>query len=452
MTSRPSREEITLLSSTIPVRQVSAAGVPTIHRFYDTSPVSPSGRYIALTEFDYEDRLPSPGDEASVVVRELSTGTPVFRTRTLAWDTQVGAHAQWGALDSQLFFNRMERGAWRPFGVMVDITTGHELPLGGTVYMVSPCGRYVASPDLLRIGLVQAGYGVTVPPDRVSTPRGASADDGLFITDTVAGTSRLVLSFRDIYESFPDEFRELRVHAGGFHGFHTKWSPDGERILFIIRWKEHGSRAGSRNWVITSKPDGSDPHVALGAARWRGGHHPNWCPDSDRIVMNLAFPNRVVPFPRLAHIADRAARRVGVPFYRPAYSLRLSTFRFDGSDLKVVAPSQLGSGHPTWHDGLSAILTDAYPSEPVTAGDGTVPLRLVSVVDGTSDTLVTVRTRPDFTGPRQEWRVDPHPAWNRKGDQFTFNACPDGVRGVYVADMREVVSAHRPRSPADEAR
>jgi hypothetical protein len=250
-----------------------------------------------------------------------------------------------------------------------------------------------------------------------------------------------LLSFRRLYESLPEYFAELDLSQGRFYGFHTKWSPDGKRILFIVRWKDRGaSRKNSANWLITMKADGSELNVAITPEQWAGGHHPNWCPDGEHIVMNLVLPDRRVHVPQLRRFVDRVARRFQVPLYRPVFVLRLARFRYDGSDVEAVSRSQLGSGHPTWHDGLDAVLTDAYPWEPVAAGDGTTPIRLVSAKTGDSVTLVRVRTQPDFTGPHQEWRVDPHPAWSREGDMFAFNACPDGERSVYIADMRGMVS------------
>lgn len=433
----PSYPAYTELAPLVPVYKVSRDGIPSIHRFYDTSPVSPSGRFLAITEFDSDDRLPAPGDEASVVVVDLASGEEVYRTRTIAWDTQLGAQAQWGVTDRELFFNRMRRDEWRPYGVKVDPVTAEEIELAGPVYMVSPDGRTAVSPNLVRIWLVQPGYGVVVPPDHLSEPEGAPDDDGLFVTDIESGTSRLALSFRQVYEAFPAEFGGLDLGRGGFYGFHAKWSPDGSRILFILRWKDRLARRNhTRNWILTMNSDFSDLKIALTADRWLGGHHPNWCPDSRHIIMNLMFPVRKVRFPKIAHLVDRVARRFRVSFYRNAYALRFALFRYDGEDLRMAFSDCIGSGHPTWHEGLNGVLTDAYPWEPVSAGDGTSPIRLISTDPARSLHVVQIRTKPDFFGPKGEWRVDPHPAWNRQGEAFVFNACPDGVRGVFVADMR----------------
>lgn len=54
-----------------------------IHRYYDTSPFSPTGRYIAVTVLPFEDRIPRVGDVAEVVVKDLTTGAVVFTAKTM---------------------------------------------------------------------------------------------------------------------------------------------------------------------------------------------------------------------------------------------------------------------------------------------------------------------------------------------------------------------------------
>ena len=45
-----------------------------LHRFFDTSPISPSGRYLALFRLPYENRAPAPGDAGDIVLVDLKTG------------------------------------------------------------------------------------------------------------------------------------------------------------------------------------------------------------------------------------------------------------------------------------------------------------------------------------------------------------------------------------------
>ena len=57
--------------------------------------------------------------------------------------------------------------------------------------------------------------------------------------------------------------------------------------------------------------------------------------------------------------------------------------------------------------------------------------------------MARIRTAPPDEGPGRMWRVDPHPAWDRTFRWAVFNACPDGVRRVYAADLSALVTEGR---------
>ena len=103
----------------------------------------------------------------------------------------------------------------------------------------------------------------------------------------------------------------------------------------------------------------------------------------------------------------------------------------------------LGSGHPSLHPDGRHVVTDSYPGEPVAFGDGTTPLRLIDLAAGEEALLARIRTVPPFEGPTRELRVDPHPAWDRTFRRVAFNACPDGTRRVYVADLSALLGQPR---------
>jgi len=376
-----------------------------IHRFYDTSPVSPSGRYVALTRLPYEDKLPVAGDAAEIVLVDLFKGTAQIIAETRGWDSQLGAQAQWGSDDHSLYFNDVDTQNWAPFGVRLDPSTGRRRRLGGPVYMVSPDGKLAASPCLLRTARTQAGYGVVVPESHVPKNPMAAEDDGIYITDTETGLSRLLISFAEILERArppfdPDDFR-----SGSLYGFHVKWNPQGDRLMFVMRCTAAGAdRTFSNANLITMKPDGSDVTVALHWKIWQqGGHHPNWCPDGKRILMNL--------------------RPDGV-------TMRFAIFNYDGRNIEVTTETR-GSGHPTLHPNGRNILTDAYLGR--NAADK-VPLRWINILSNAEEPLAWVHTRPAHDR-LEALRVDPHPAWDHKYRMFVFNACPEGTRRVYLCDM-----------------
>jgi hypothetical protein len=407
-------------SPRVPVHCVTPGATGCIHRYYDSSPFSPSGRYFAVTRLPFEDRQPKPGEVAEIVVVDLETGESRTVAETRGWDVQLGAQLQWGADDGTLLYNDVETRDWMPYGVRHDLQTGEARRLGGTVYSVSAEGRWAASPCLRRMAVTQRGYGVVVPKDHIPDNRGASADDGIWITDLQSGNSRLLISLAQIVEQAGAALPVAR-RRGDFFGFHVKWNPQGTRLMLALRWLPRSllpwkrkRRYGAKH-VITMNADGSHVRVAVSAERWaRGGHHPNWCPDGEHVLMNLNTQGDGLRFARLA---------------------------LDGSTCETLVPGVPGSGHPTLHPDGIHLLTDAYVNEPLAFGDGTAPIRLVDLRSGAETQLVRIGIRPLAEHATGALRVDPHPAWDRSHTRIAFNACPDGRRRVYVADLREVLQA-----------
>jgi hypothetical protein len=404
----------------VPVHCVTPGGTGYIHRYYDSSPFSPSGRYFAVTRLPFEDRLPRPGDVAEIAIVDLETGELRTVAETRGWDVQLGAQLQWGADDRTLLFNDLETRDWMPFGVRLDPQTGEHRRLAGTVYSVSPDGRWAASPCLRRMAVTQRGYGVVVPRDQIPQNRGAPADDGIWITDLESGDSRLLVSLARIVDEATPPLEAAR-RRGDFFGFHVKWNPQGTRLMLVLRWLPRSwlpwkrkRRFGAKH-VITMTADGGDIRVAVSAERWaRGGHHPNWCPDGERVLMNLDTQGDGLRFARLSR---------------------------DGSSCETLAPDVRASGHPTLHPDGRHLLTDAYVDEPLAFSDGTAPIRLVDIVQGVEATLARIRIRPLAEKATGALRVDPHPAWDRSYTRIAFNACPDGRRRVFVADLRELLAS-----------
>ncbi len=382
------------------------------HRFFDTSPISPFGRYLGVTRFRTEDRMPEPGEAADILLVDLESGEERVVSETLGWDTQMGAHVQWGADDSELFFNDMDVKMWRPFGVKLDPASGERKELEGTVYMVSPDGSQVASPSLLQMRLTQIGYGVVIPDDQIRTNHGAPDDDGLFVTDTDTGECRLLASLEKIVETAVPAFDPDEYADGDFYGFHVKYNLQGDRLMLVVRWKPRAGGKMKHN-VVTMGSDGSDIRVAIGESNWgKGGHHPNWCPDGETVMINIKDDGE---------------------------NLRFVKARFDGSGYGVMTEAVKGSGHPSMHPDGRHILTDVYLHEPLAYGDGTTPIRWIDLETGQEQVAIRINNDPPYPGPRKELRIDPHPAWDREYRRIAFNGCWEGRRRVYVADMRDVL-------------
>ncbi len=380
------------------------------HRFFDTSPISPSGRFVGLTGMPAEDRMPEPGEPAEVVLIDLATGECEVAAETHGWDTQLGAQVQWGATDEELFFIDMDVERWKPFGVKMNPETGERRELGGPLYMVSPDGRFAASPCLRRTRRTQHGYGVIAPDEAIPLNEGAPDDDGLFLTDTMTGEAQLMLSLERVYEELLDE---EEFADGDLYGFHVKWNLQGTRLQFVVRWLPRGGedRRSARPMLVTVRPDGSELHLAIPADVWaRGGHHPNWMPDGEHVMMNLKLDGE---------------------------NMRLISARHDGTNLRPLNDDLLGTVHPAMHPDGRHVITDEYAHASLANEDGTTPLRLLNLQSGEEVRVARIRTRPDYEGEAKVLRVDPHPAWDPEFRRVVFNACPSGTRDVFIAHLEE---------------
>lgn len=410
----------------VPVYDLTPGLPGCFHRFFDTSPISPSGHYAAFLRMPDETRTNRPGEKASVVLVDLEAGPATTRVvyETAGWEPQMGANINWGADDNTLVFNDVDTQTWQVFGVRLDPHRGESTRFEKGVYHLSPDGRLAACCSLEKMPRTQYGYGVLIPEERIGLNDAMPDDDGVFITDIENGKVKTFVSIRDLHAkagtpSDPDEYRD-----GWHYGFHAKWSPDGRRLLFTTRWVPC---AGDIRWnslhnqkklpwpglkfnIFTMTPDGRDILNAVPAAYWvYGGHHINWYPDGRALSMNLGY----------------FTGGKGLEFVRAS---------LDGKVIEAITRAVPGSGHPTLHPDGRHILTDCYQHEKWCHADGSTPLRWVDLATGTEEEIVRMATK---TRSAESWmRCDPHPAWTRDWQWVSFNAVPDGFRHVFLADMR----------------
>lgn len=385
------------------IRLVAKGGC--IHRFFDTSPISPSGKYIALFRFFDEEHSPHPGDMGEVFVQDLESGEIVFSTLTRGWEMQLGANVQWGKNDEELFYNDVDTITWKAYAVRVNFKKQKKIRCAGSVFMVSPDGDKLLSYDLCKSRLAQVGYGVVVPDSVLAHNVGPVSDDGVYLTDLNTNKSKMIASLSDIYKNSIPSIAITDPENYEYYCFQVKWNPQGTRILATVQWTplEGGER---RRAVVTMKPDGTDIRTAITPEQWaKGGHHVNWMPDGEHLSMNLNIDGKD--------------------------GLEIISVKYDGSDLREVYP--IGSGHPSFNvAGLPYIITDAYAGE-IIVGKDLTPIRFINYEEQTESNLAEIYLPPinNF-----EFRVDAHPAWDRSGRYVVFNGMENGHRCVYIADTR----------------
>ncbi len=414
----------------VPVWCVTSNTKGCIQRFFDTSPFSPSGKYLAVFGLPQESERPKPGEKGKIIVINLETAEEKVVYETCGWEPQMGANINWGATDQDLFFNDVDTKKWEPVLIHLNPITGKHTRLEGSIYRISPDGKTAISANMTTMRRTQFGYGVVIPDELVPANKGFAKDDGLYKTDIATGKKEMIVSIAEIFDKAQPKIDKKSYENGECYGFHCKYNLQGDKIIFTLRWYENEAKAGKVNaafdlpkkglvkfWVLTMNPDGSDVYVAVGPEQWsKGGHHNNWYPDGRRISMNLCL--------------DRD---------KGDDTLYLVEAGYDGSYIKKIIHDIPGSGHPTVHPNGRNILTDAYEGEPVSFGDGTVPLRWIDLKKHEEITVVRINVGNDAAKNDTSFRVDPHPSWDNTDTWVAFNGFEDGSRRVYVSDFSELL-------------
>ena len=398
----------------VPVKILTPGEGRVMQHFFDKSPISPGGRWVALLRLPYEDRRAAPGDAADVILVDLKTGEERKVAESRAWEHQVGACVMWGTCDDELYFNDVRVGEWEPFLVRLNPTTGERREFPGGAFVISPDGTKAAGYNLKTVRRMNFyGYGAAIPPEAMPINDAMPEDDGLFVTDLTTGRRRLVRSIASFFRETLTEADRRELSHGASYGFQVKWSPDGEWLLFVVVQALNDEQPGSgkskwRRMIFSCRPDGSEPHLALHWNIWaKGGHHLNFHPDSRTVTMNLTGPDG---------------------------NLCLMKFDVYGSTPTPLCGPVRGSGHPSVSPDGRWLVTDAYLGESVAYPDGTVPIRLVELATGREREIARVNTVTGERFSNGEFRVDPHPAWSRDGRYITLNAFEGGTRRVLLLE------------------
>ena len=380
-----------------------------MHTYYDLCPWSPSGRLVASLRLPFEDHLPAPDDEAEVCVIDLAEGTlrPVWRTS--GWGFQTAAHQQWGRTDRFLYFN--DKRDDRPVGVRLDLSSGEAKILDGPVWQVSPDETFAVSPCLIRANLTQPGYGVTVRREHeLFNMARAAGDDGLFRVDLATGEQTLLVPLEAVWEALPhrDDLADAVLYA-----FHVKFNPQGTRILLVVR-----ARGADGKYVaslVTFAADGSDIRTAVSHRAWRrGGHHPIWYGDGERVLMCLVPPGESTMYFCLIDA------RTG--------------------EVTKLVDSPPGTGHPIVNPQMTHLVTDATGEQ---SGVRSVGVRLVDLPGGQWRDICRAES-PAAGGEMTPARRDAHITWDRAGRRVLFLAAPAGRRQLFIADPALPAGAEPP--------
>ncbi|PQV51522.1 hypothetical protein CLV33_101446 [Jejuia pallidilutea] len=393
--------------------------------YYTVNPWSPSGRYLALTKFPYQDKVTVLGDVAEVCIIDLKKQTIKTVYKTKVWGYQMGAYVTWGETDKYLYTNDVLNEE-HAVGIQIDLETGKTIGFDGPMYDINASKETVIGPYLEYMNITQYSYGTPAKDGKKENilwpPQQVSNTDGIW-KSSMNGTKEIVLSTSKASAVLSD--RDY-FKGGYFYFFSSRYNADCTKIMSVLRCtfpEESRINLGKekRNAsLVTCDADGNNVKEAVSKDVWGNGHHPSWHPDGEHIIMNLA-PNPEKP-----------------------KDLRFCKFKPDGSEMKTLAPSIKGSGHPTMRNDNRFLISDAYPFEKMALENGEVPIRLIDTVQDKEYTVCTI-----FTDLGQAYKMsrywgasklDAHPVWSGDYNKVCFNGAPDGNRQVFIADLTNFFS------------
>jgi len=360
-----------------------------------TVPWNASGRHVLALRTGFQDRLPRPDEAADVVLLDAEDGYSIRKLdETRAWNFQQGTMFYWNPAspETQFFFNDRDRGTGKVFCALYDVALGRRLreyrfedaPVGNGG--VSPAGGAFAAINYGRLARLRP---VTGYPGAFDWTGEAlhPPDDGVFRVDVATGEKRLLVSFARLREVLKPDLPSVDEAALFIN--HTLWSPGGERLFFFVRggWETPvlpPERRVNASFVV--RPDGT----GLLRMRRHIGGHPEW--KSDVLMIGRSGKDQILYDVERQEIAGT----IGTPelFPDPEGDIALSP---DGR--------WFVNGHRSGGGNRYAFLR---------------------LADGRAARSPVFEIGSWTSGPL---RIDPAPAWNRKGDRILLPAlAPDEAR------------------------
>lgn len=397
-------------SSLAPVYIVTPNDGYYIHTFYDVNPFSPSGRLLAVNKFPFQQKRPAFGETADVCIVDLENETIETVYTTKGWGFQLGANLNWGNSDRYLYANDVIDN--EAVCVRIDLNTREVKAYNGPMYHLSPDEKKIIGFPLDIINATQKGYGVPLFRETKQI-KGAPDNEGIWETNLETNKKILLLSLQKAAASVTDsEYLE----DGNCYFFHTKYNPLGTKIMQVFRclFPNNPDKKGWNPMLLTFSNDGSGIHETISRKQWsHGGHHPNWHPDGEHLIMNLT------------------------PVWLGHDKMRFCMFHHTGKDFKILNEKLLGSGHPSVDPQTKYLISDCYQHESMALSNGHVPIRFVHLPTGEEQAICTVFTDLDIN--TSTLRVDPHPVWSGDYQKICFNGAPEGKRQVFIADLKSLI-------------
>ena len=226
------------------------------------TPFNRSGTKLALLEVSFQNRLVTASDAANVILVDVATAQSHVLTSIGAWNFQQGTMMYWNPLNpnEELFFNdRRKDGSNKIETVLFNVNTKtrREFFFPATPFANSGVAQNGGKFLGINYGRLQRLRPVTGYAGAYDWTVGVNAptNDGIFLVNVATGTSKLLISFKQLLNSFVGHHPDMAGKALLIN--HTLWNRTDTRIIAAVRWLVGTSL--SSVW-FTMNPDGTGVH------------------------------------------------------------------------------------------------------------------------------------------------------------------------------------------------
>jgi hypothetical protein len=384
----------------VPMRRLTNG--PKFHWFgyYDKLQFDPSGRYLLGQQVEFEGRSPKADDVVRVGIidtkdkdrwREIGTSR--------AWNWQQGCMLQWvpKSKNTVMWNDRVDGQFVSHF---YNIDTQKTRTIGAPIYTLSPDGKFGAAPDFRRLNDCRPGYGYAGIPDP-NRDKLVPDDAGIWKIDLKSGKQELVIPFSQAV-AIP---YAKGYSNGAKHWFnHLLYSTNGERFIFLHRWRGDTEKAGFSTRMFTADKNGRDLYV-------------------------------LDPHGKTSHFIWRDPQNVLAWSWHPSAGDKFYLYKDKTQDVEVVGKDiMVVNGHCTYLPGNQWILNDTYPDK-----ERLQHVYLYHVASKKRVPIADLLSPKEYAG---EWRVDLHPRFSPDGTKVCLDSTHEGMgRQLYLADISELLRA-----------
>lgn len=199
--------------------------------FHDISPISEDEKRCLANKVPFDGRMPKKGESMDIGYFDFTNGKiGHFHkiTETYAWNYHKGCRLQWLDNDN-VIYNTAEGD--KLISEIRNIVNGEITKIDYPIDAIycDKGKKFATNFCYERLNRCMPGYGYAVNDNDINIP--APSNSGLFIVNLLTGKRHLLVSLKDLAESFG------AAYSVGYYHFvtHSEFSFDGRYIAFLYR-------------------------------------------------------------------------------------------------------------------------------------------------------------------------------------------------------------------------